>query len=185
MVDSYANAFQVHQKPLRTSSIHKTWMRKLPYFWYLVFVATPVDIYAHTYQFVFGEREAFLEGGAFFIPYQLSHWTLLSVALMAQFFHGYFPQRLWPVYFAWLKFNLVIHEYIYRLTLRKMTIGYRLFEFGLFLGAMCFLCHSGPMIDTLINAITDFHSTVWKLHWLQSLSEMLDSFPPISFFVEL
>ena len=32
MVDSYANAFQVHQKPCRTAYIHKYWIRKLPYF---------------------------------------------------------------------------------------------------------------------------------------------------------
>ena len=35
MADSYANAFQVHQKPCRTAYIHKYWIRKLPYVWYL------------------------------------------------------------------------------------------------------------------------------------------------------
>ena len=36
MADSYANAFQVHQKPCRTAYIHKYWIRKLTYFSYLI-----------------------------------------------------------------------------------------------------------------------------------------------------
>lgn len=171
MADSYANAFQVHQKPLKTAVIHKKWIRKLPYFWYLILVATPVDVFAHTYQFIFGEHEAFLEGGAFFIPYQLSHWTLLSVALMAQFFHAYCPQDLWFVYFRWLKLNLVIHELLYRLTLRKMTIGYRILEFGLFSCTLylAYQLRNFDSISTLTNSFKDFNTSVWSLSWLQTL----------------
>ena len=29
MADSYANAFQVHQKPCKTAYIHKFWIRKM------------------------------------------------------------------------------------------------------------------------------------------------------------
>jgi hypothetical protein len=178
MADSYAIAFQIHQKPLKTAEIHKKWIRKLQYFWYLILVATPVDIYAHTYQLIFGERGAFLEGGAFFIPYQLSHWTLLSVALMAQFFHAYCPQSLWFLYFKFLRFNLIVHEMVYRLTLRKLTLFYRILEFSAFLLTiyLTYLLNFNT-IDGLINSIQDFHTALWSLHTVQSLYD--------SFFISL
>jgi len=132
MADSYANAFQVHQKPCRTAYIHKYWIRKLTYFSYLCAVALPVDICAHTYQFVFGEHDTILEGGAFFIPYQVSHWTMLSCALVAPTVYHYTPISCWHVYFYIIRMNLIVHEYIYRLTLRKLSLPYRFFEFGLF-----------------------------------------------------
>ena len=136
MADSYANAFQVHQKPCKTASIHKYWIRKLPYIQYLILVAAPVDIYAHTYQMILGEHDAFLEGGAFFIPYMVSHWTMLSYALFASYVYKYVPIEYWTWYFQVFRLNLIIHEYIYRLTLRKLTLVYRIFEFSLFVAAM-------------------------------------------------
>jgi hypothetical protein len=136
MADSYANAFQIHQKPIQTAVIHKKYIRQLPYLWYLLLVAMPVDIYAHIYQFIFGERDAFLEGGAFFIPYMCSHWTLLSVAMVSSLVHDFIPPDYWFLYFYLLRMNLVIHEHVYRFTLRKMSICYRLFEFGLFMCAV-------------------------------------------------
>ena len=133
MCDSYANAFQVHQRPYKTGDIHKKWIRKLPYFWYLWLVALPVDIYVHTAQFFLGERgEYFLEGGGFFIPYMCSHLTLLSVSLVAPCVCHRLPEYTWNPYFRVLRYYLIIHEYIYRMTLRKMSLSYRLFEFGLF-----------------------------------------------------
>jgi len=133
MADSYANAFQVHQKPCRTAYIHKYWIRKLTYFSYLILVAFPVDIYAHTYQFIFGEHDVILEGGAYFIPYQVSHWTMLSAALFAPYVYRYIPIRFWHMYFFIIRMNLIIHEYIYRMTLRKLSLPYRFCEFGLFI----------------------------------------------------
>jgi hypothetical protein len=136
MVDSYANAFQVHQKPCKTAYIHKYWLRKLPYFYYLALIAAPVDIYAHTYQMVFGEHDAFLEGGAFFIPYMVSHWTMLSYALLAPYVYQYAAIDYWTWYFQCIRLNLIMHEYVYRLTLRKLSLGYRIFEFSLFVATM-------------------------------------------------
>lgn len=132
MADSYANAFQVHQKPCRTAYIHKYWLRKLPYFWYLLLVAAPVDIYAHTYQLIFGEHDIFLEGGAFFIPYQISHWSMLSFALMAPSVYTHIPIEYWPCYFDFIRWNLIVHEYIYKYTLRKLSLIERIYEFSLF-----------------------------------------------------
>jgi len=136
MADSYANAFQVHQKPCKTAYIHKYWIRKLPYLWYLFLVAGPVDIYAHTYQFIFGERETFLEGGAFFIPYMASHFIMLSFSLLAPYVYKYIPLAYWSWYFKIIRINLIIHERVYRLTLRKLSLGYRILEFSLFVAAI-------------------------------------------------
>jgi hypothetical protein len=132
MADSYANAFQVHQKPCRTAYIHKYWIRKLPYFWYLLLVAAPVDIYAHTYQLVFGEHDIFLEGGAFFIPYQISHWSMLSFALISHSVYNHIPIQYWCCYFDFIRWNLIVHEYIYKYTLRKLSLFDRICEFCLF-----------------------------------------------------
>lgn len=133
MADSYANAFQVHQKPCKTAYIHKYWIRKLSYFWYLTLVATPVDIYAHTYQFINGEHNMILEGGAFFIPYQISHWTMVTFAIFAYNVYHYIPSNYWKYYFKFIKINLIIHEYIYRCTIRKLSLTYRVMEFLLFI----------------------------------------------------
>ena len=132
MADSYANAFQVHQKPCKTAYMHKYWIRKLPYFWYLLLVAGPVDIYAHTYQLIFGEHDIFLEGGAFFIPYQISHWSMLSFALLAPSVYNHIPIEYWCWYFDFIRWNLIVHEYIYKYTLRKLSLFERICEFCLF-----------------------------------------------------
>ena len=139
MADSYANAFQVHQKPCKTAYIHKYWLRKLPYFWYLFLVAGPVDIYAHTYQLIFGEHEALLEGGAFFIPYMVSHFIILVFSLLAPYIYKYIPIAYWSWYFKTIRVNLIIHEHIYRLTLRKLSLSYRIFEFSLFITTMWYV----------------------------------------------
>jgi hypothetical protein len=145
MADSYANAFQVHQKPCKTAYIHKYWIRKLPYFWYLFLVAGPVDIYAHTYQMIFGEHETFLEGGAFFIPYMASHLIMLIFSLLAPYIYKYIPISYWSWYFKIIRINLIIHEHIYRLTLRKLSFGYRILEFSIFVATLRYGCN-------LINA---------------------------------
>jgi hypothetical protein len=133
MADSYATAFHIHQRPLRTADIHKYFIKKLPYFWYLLLVALPVDIVAHTVQFFIGETGNFLEGGAFFIPYMISHWTLLIVAVFARAVYKYVSPTYWPLYFYLLKLNLIIHERVYGLTLRKLSLKRRIAEFLLFL----------------------------------------------------
>jgi|UniRef100_A0A6C0J6D5 hypothetical protein len=133
MADSYANAFQVHQKPCRTAYVHKYWIRKLPYIWYLGLIAMPVDIYVHTYQLIFGEHDVFLEGGGFFIPYQVSHWIMLSIALFAHYVYNYISSNYWKYYFKFIKMNLILHEYIYRFTIRKLSLTYRVMEFLLFI----------------------------------------------------
>lgn len=133
MADSYSNAFQIHQRPLKTAVIHKKWIRQLPYFWYLWLVAAPVDVYAHAYQFIYGETDAFLQGGGFFILYQVAHWTLLSVAFFAGPVYDYLPKKYWYLFFKFLRFHLVIHEYVYCLTLRKLSLMYRVMEFATFL----------------------------------------------------
>lgn len=50
MTASYAYAFDVHQRPIKTRHVHKFFMERLPYFWYLPLVAFPVDIVVHTLQ---------------------------------------------------------------------------------------------------------------------------------------
>lgn len=139
MANSYSNAFQIHQKPIRTCEIHKKYIRKFTYFWYLLLVALPVDIYAHTYQFILGERGEFLEGGAFFIPYMCSHWTLLGVALLAPTVHDNMSLSMHDMYFKLLRMNLIIHEKVYRCTLRRLTLTERILEFTLFV-LVCKLC---------------------------------------------
>jgi len=138
MADGYSYAFQVHQKPLKTAVIHKKWIRKLPYFWYLLLVAVPVDIYAHIYQFILGYSNAFLEGGAFFIPYQVAHWSLLSVALLSGGVHDFLPKQYWYLYFKLLRLSFNIHEFVYGFTLRKLSLLHRLLEFAVF-AYFCFL----------------------------------------------
>ena len=138
MADSYSNAFQVHQKPCKTAYIHKYWIRKLPYMWYLFLIATPVDIYAHIYQFINGEHDMFLEGGAFFIPYQISHWSIVSLALFAPYIYKYIPNTCWYYYFRFMRTNLIIHEYIYRYTIRKLSFLRRILEFSLFMSIIIF-----------------------------------------------
>ena len=65
---------------------------------------------------------------------------------------------------------MVIHEMVYRLTLRKMTLVYRVFEFVLFLAALYLLfLLQFDSINGLVNAIKDFHATTWSLFGLQSL----------------
>ena len=85
MCSAYAEAFQVHQRPYKTKEIHKYWINSLPYFWYLWLIAVPIDVFVHISQFFVGETGAFLEGGAFFIPYMILHWFLLLITLRHSF----------------------------------------------------------------------------------------------------
>jgi hypothetical protein len=150
MCDAYSNAFQIHQRPVKTAVTHKKWIRKLPYVWYLFLVAAPVDVYAHTYQFICGETDVFLEGGGYFIPYQVAHWTLLSVAFFAGPVHDFVPQQYWYLYFKLLRFQFCIHEYVYCLTLRKLTLFARVMEFSTFLMIAYFIVKLGIMMIELI-----------------------------------
>jgi len=132
MCDSYSYAFQVHQKPYKTSPIHKKYIKYFSYFYYLFLVALPVDIYAHTMQFLFGERNEFLEGGAFFIPYMVLHWTLLIFTLFASTIYTYFPKYTWKYYFGLIYYSLAINEYCYKMCIRRLSLTYRIVEFLLF-----------------------------------------------------
>lgn len=133
MTTSYAMAFNVHQKPHKTFSTHKKYIEEYIYFDYLLLIAFPVDVHAHTMQFLWGEHsDSFLEGGAFFIPYQIAHWILLVTTLMTKPVYNYSPQITWRLYFSTIYYLLVIHDYSYRLTLRRLTLSRRIFEFLLF-----------------------------------------------------
>lgn len=136
MCDSYANAFQVHQKPYKTAAIHKKYIKEFTYFWYLGLIAYPVDVYAHTMQFLFGERNEFLEGGAFFLPYMVLHWTLLLFTLIAPYIYKYFPEYTWRLYFSLIYHTLAINEYCYKLCIRKLSLSTRILEFTLFCCAL-------------------------------------------------
>ena len=138
MANSYANAFQIHQKPCITAPIHKYWIHKLPYMYYLILIAAPVDVYVHIYQFFYGEHNTFLEGGAFFIPYQISHWSMLGFTLFSPIVCWYLPQATWYYYIKFIRFNLIFHEYIYKKTIRKLSLLNRLLEFSLFIGFIIF-----------------------------------------------
>jgi|TARA_Y100000389_G_C17258864_1_gene411946 hypothetical protein len=133
MTSSYSMAFNVHQKPHSTFSIHKKYIEEYSYFNYLIFIAFPVDVYAHIMQFVWGEQNDFLlEGGAFFIPYQISHWILLVATVMSPYVYRYSPQITWKIYFSTIYYMLVVHDNIYRLTLRRLSLTRRISEFVLF-----------------------------------------------------
>jgi len=134
MCDSYSYAFQVHQKPYKTSSIHKYFIKDFTYFWYLGLIALPVDIYAHTMQFLFGERNEFLEGGAFFIPYMVLHWTLLLFTLFSPYVYKYLPEFIWKYYFALIYYSLAINEHCYKMCIRRLSLLSRIAEFSLFCG---------------------------------------------------
>lgn len=129
MASSYALAFNTHQRPYKTYDIHNTYIRKYIYRHYLWLVAFPVDIYAHTLQFFFGERDEFLEGGAFFIPYMVCHWTLLALTLITNYVYVYSPKSLWKLYFSLIYYMLVIHDYCYQMSVRKLSLNMRLIEF--------------------------------------------------------
>lgn len=132
MCDSYSYAFQVHQKPYKTSHIHKKYIKYFSYFYYLFLVALPVDIYVHTMQFLFGERNEFLEGGGFFIPYMVLHWTLLLFTLFASTVYTYLPEYIWKYYFALIYYSLAINEYCYKMCIRRLSLTSRIVEFILF-----------------------------------------------------
>ena len=142
MCDSYSYAFQVHQKPYKTSSIHKYYIKNnFSYLWYLWLIALPVDIYVHIMQFWFGERNEFLEGGAFFIPYMVLHWTLLFVSLLAHYVYKYLPKFTWKYYFALVYYSLAINEHCYKMCIRRLSLLSRIVEFSLFCCISCIPIH--------------------------------------------
>lgn len=139
MATSYSVAFNVHQKPHNTFSIHKKYIEEYTYFKYLWIIAFPVDVHVHTMQFLWGESNVhFLEGGAFFIPYQIAHWILLSTTLLSPIVYRYYPQITWELYLSTIYYMLVVHDNIYKLTLRKLTLTTRIYEFLLF----CFFTYT-------------------------------------------
>ena len=69
----YAQSFNIHQRPFKTKNIHYYFINKLPYFYYLWFVAAPIDLFIHTSQIFIGENGYFFENGMFFIPYLFLH----------------------------------------------------------------------------------------------------------------
>lgn len=114
MIDSYASAFNVHQRPIKTKHIHKYLMTRVPYLIYLPVFAAPIDIIAHTTQFFFGENMFFFEGGIYFPIYMIFHWVLLFTAY-ASIFIRWFP-IFWNLYFNLLKEMVIINDKIYKLT---------------------------------------------------------------------
>ena len=76
MLVSYAKAFQVHQRPVKTARLHEWFMRRMPYLVYLPVVAAPVDAVVHTAQVFMGEGCHFFEGGLLFPAYLALHWFL-------------------------------------------------------------------------------------------------------------
>lgn len=61
---------------------------------------------------------------------------MLSYALLAPYVYQYAAIDYWTWYFQGIRLNLIMHEYVYRLTLRKLSLGYRIFEFSLFVATM-------------------------------------------------
>ena len=149
---SYAAAFQAHQRPYRTMKLHLHYIERLPYIIYLVGIAAPVDIYVHTCQFFWGEKGAFLEGGAFFIPYLLMHWYLLLVAMASPLVYWCMPKVTWPLYFSYLRVTLWANDFAYRMCVRKMTLARRLFEFGGFVLAMAGIGYAATLLVPMVLA---------------------------------
>lgn len=129
MAHSYALAFNTHQRPHKTYSTHVKYIKEYNYGYYLWLVAFPVDVYAHTMQFFWGERDEFLEGGAFFIPYMTSHWFLLTLTLFTPFVYAFFPKITWAPYFSSIYYTLAVHDYCYRMAVRNISLNQRLIEF--------------------------------------------------------
>jgi len=139
MTTSYSMAFNVHQKPHNTFYTHKKYIEEYTYFNYLLIVAFPMDVHAHTMQFLWGEsNDHFLEGGAFFIPYQMIHWILLTTTLMSPYVYNYSPQITWTLYLSTIYYMLVLHDNIYKLTLRRLSLTSRIYEFLVF----CFFTYT-------------------------------------------
>jgi hypothetical protein len=135
MLVSYANAFQVHQRPLKTAWIHRPCMEQMPYALYLWLVALPVDVVAHTWQFFVGEGRFVFEGGVWFPLYMALHWWLLSCAFLGVFIAP-FPAT-WDWYFAFLTRQLLLNDRCYVTALRtRRTAVDRALHFVAFL-ALC------------------------------------------------
>lgn len=143
MTQSYALAFNTHQRPHNTYPTHMSYIKKYTYFDYLLFVAFPVDVYVHTLQFVWGERGELLEGGAFFIPYMTSHWLLLALTLLSSYVYRYSPKIALKPYLSSIYYTLLIHDYCYRMSIRRLTLRYRLLEF------LCF-CYSLYILSKIV-----------------------------------
>merc|ERR1711879_494145 len=161
MQASYANAFQIHQRPFRTSNIHKYFIARLPYVLYLFLIATPIDIVVHTSQFFIGENWTLFEGGFFYIPYQMMHFNLTIVSLLAKVLVNF--NSTWESYFNVVKSLLLINEWFYKMSTRKMGILQRLTETALFFGVSygLILVWKSPQYY-LMNEVNDRNSTtIW------------------------
>ena len=140
MVHSYARAFQVHQRPLKTAPVHVFFMTNLPYLVYLPLVAMPVDIVAHTLQFFWGESMFFFEGGIYFPYYMALHWFVLALAYCAIYVR--FIPALWPSYFRFFRKVLAVNDVEYRRTLcTKRTPITRVLHFAAFLSLLALSIH--------------------------------------------
>jgi len=57
---------------------------------------------------------------------------MLSTALFAQSVYNHIPIEYWCCYFDFIRWNLIVHEYIYKYTLRNLSLFERIYEFCLF-----------------------------------------------------
>ena len=131
MLSSYAMAFQVHQRPVKTAALHAWAMRRIPYLIYLPLVAMPVDAVVHTYQVFVGEGFHFFEGGLLFPVYLAMHWFLLFCAYLA-FFASKCEDggAAWDVYFSTLRWVLKWNNDGYARTIcRERSLADRVFQF--------------------------------------------------------
>lgn len=130
MLPSYALAFQVHQRPVKTAKLHAWCMRRIPYLVYLPLVAAPVDAVVHTYQVFVGEGLHFFEGGLLFPVYLALHWFLLFWAYLATFTSKY--EASWDVYFRTLRWVLKVNNDGYVRTIcHRRSLADRVFQFAL------------------------------------------------------
>ena len=129
MQTQYAVCFDEHQRPFKTKDLHSYFIQKLPYFYYLWFVAAPVDIVVHTCQLFIGEHGYLLEGGMFFIPYLFLHFILTVVSLSANIIYRY--PLLWDTYFYILRKTLSANEVLYSITEvgSRLPLIFRLSEY--------------------------------------------------------
>lgn len=125
----YALCFDEHQRPFKTKDLHSYFIHKLPYFYYLWFIAAPVDVFVHTFQLFIGEHGYLLEGGIFFIPYLFLHFILTFVSLSANIIYRY--PSLWDTYFNILRKTLSANEVLYSITEvgSRLPLIFRLSEY--------------------------------------------------------
>ena len=125
----YALCFDEHQRPFKTKVLHSYFIHKLPYFYYLWFIAAPVDVFVHTFQLFIGEHGYLFEGGIFFIPYLFLHFILTFISISANIIYRY--PSLWDIYFYILRKTLSANEVLYSITEvgSRLPLIFRLSEY--------------------------------------------------------